>query len=306
MDININRPNDNVRTISIPPLMDNENYNDDELGFNMLANTKNQREAEKNTSSVNYVGGLNEQKMSTPKHQQPSPRQQSHHPANQSDNFFVDDSYNQKIFMDVDNVSHAGSEFKSDRSENHSIMNEKDVVMEKRKLLFRLRRCEKKYKIKLSKPFSMSSTLEELRQELDMVQKEVRLEQSIKMARNGLIFVVGGMEMLNTKFDPFDMMLDGWSEQVNEEIDDYDEVFEELYDKYYESVQVAPEFRLMMMIAGSAFNYHLKMASFMRNSDNGKKKYSANNISGPEDIDDIMRDFDNSRVDEEPSKINFK
>ena len=32
-----------------------------------------------------------------------------------------------------------------------------------------------------------------------------------------------GLEFLNNKFDPFDVKLDGWSEQINENIDDYDE-----------------------------------------------------------------------------------
>ena len=33
---------------------------------------------------------------------------------------------------------------------------------------------------------------------------------------------------LNSKFDPFDIKLDGWSEAVNENLDDYDDVFGEL------------------------------------------------------------------------------
>ena len=41
------------------------------------------------------------------------------------------------------------------------------------------------------------------------------------------------LEFLNNKFDPFDIKLDGWSESVNESINDYDEVFEELAEKYF-------------------------------------------------------------------------
>ena len=39
-------------------------------------------------------------------------------------------------------------------------------------------------------------------------------------------------EFLNNKFDPFDIKLDGWSEAVNENVDDYDDVFGELHEKY--------------------------------------------------------------------------
>ena len=65
------------------------------------------------------------------------------------------------------------------------------------------------------------------------------------------------VEYLNGKFDPFDVNLDGWSESVMENINDYDEVFEELHDKYKSKVKVAPEIRLMLMLGGSAFMFHL-------------------------------------------------
>ena len=40
-----------------------------------------------------------------------------------------------------------------------------------------------------------------------------------------LMAAITGLEFLNNKFDPFDLHLDGWGEQVNENIDDYDEIF---------------------------------------------------------------------------------
>ena len=43
-----------------------------------------------------------------------------------------------------------------------------------------------------------------------------------------MMAVVTGVEFLNTKFDPFDVKLDGWSESVHENVDDYDELFEEV------------------------------------------------------------------------------
>jgi hypothetical protein len=47
-----------------------------------------------------------------------------------------------------------------------------------------------------------------------------------------LMAVINGIEFLNGRFDPFDIKLDGWSEQVNENITDYDDIFGELYEKY--------------------------------------------------------------------------
>jgi hypothetical protein len=49
---------------------------------------------------------------------------------------------------------------------------------------------------------------------------------------------------------------------VLDNIGDYDEIFEELYEKYSESVQMAPEFRLAAMVGGSGLMYHLSQSLF--------------------------------------------
>ena len=73
---------------------------------------------------------------------------------------------------------------------------------------------------------------------------------------------VSGAEFLNSKFDPFDIKLDGWSESVNENIEDFDEVFEQLYEKYGGGGEIAPELKLLMMLGGSAFMFHLSNTMF--------------------------------------------
>ena len=73
---------------------------------------------------------------------------------------------------------------------------------------------------------------------------------------------VTGLEFLNNKVDPFQIQLDGWSESVNENIFDYDEIFEELHMKYGGDTEVAPEIRLMFALGGSAFMFHLQNTMF--------------------------------------------
>ena len=55
------------------------------------------------------------------------------------------------------------------------------------------------------------------------------------------------------------IVLDGWSEEINEDVEtgDYDEVLEDLYDKYADTVEMGPEIKLLMMIGGSAVKFHL-------------------------------------------------
>ena len=83
-----------------------------------------------------------------------------------------------------------------------------------------------------------------------------------------VIMAITFLEYLNNKFNPFEIYLDGWSENVYEDINNYDSVFEELLDKYKTKTKMAPEVRLIMMLAGSALMYHLmgSTAKKMKNS----------------------------------------
>ena len=132
------------------------------------------------------------------------------------------------------------------------------ILREKRKLLFKLKRYEKKG-YKLSAKFSIHTPLEEIQCEYETIRKESNLENSLKVSKNILISVCSVLEFLNNKFDPLDVVLDGWSEEINEDVEngDYDEVLEDLYDKYADTVEMGPELKLLMMIGGSAVKFHL-------------------------------------------------
>jgi len=77
-----------------------------------------------------------------------------------------------------------------------------------------------------------------------------------------LVACVTGLEFLNKRYNPFEIQLEGWSENVMEGVDDYDGVFEELYVKYRSKVNVAPEVKLIMMLGGSAMMFHLTNSMF--------------------------------------------
>ena len=47
-----------------------------------------------------------------------------------------------------------------------------------------------------------------------------------------LVAFVTATEFLNSKFDPAGVRLDGWSESIHENVNDYDDIFEELHEKY--------------------------------------------------------------------------
>lgn len=127
---------------------------------------------------------------------------------------------------------------------------------EKSDLINKLQRLESKG-IAVSRRYTMDNTLEEIKQEYARLVDSRNLEASLRFQRQALMSVVTGMEWMNGRFDPFDLKLDGWSESVHENVEDFDEIFEELYDKYKERGKMPPEARLVMALAGSGFMCHV-------------------------------------------------
>lgn len=141
------------------------------------------------------------------------------------------------------------------------MMSAEEVLNTKREMLYQFNRLEKKG-VALPRKFSLSSSLEEMKAEYERLKRDMEIDASVRFQRRMLMACVSGVEFLNHKFDPFSVQLDGWSETVQENINDYDDVFEELWDKYHTKVKMAPELRLMFMLGGSAVWFHISHSMF--------------------------------------------
>ena len=136
-----------------------------------------------------------------------------------------------------------------------------ELQKEKFELLCQLERLEAKG-IRLEKKYNMQSDYDEMKHEFDRLNNRRELDQSVRFQQKMLVAAVTAIEFLNNRFDPFDVKLDGWSENVHESVHDYDDIFEELHEKYKEKSKMAPELRLLMMLGGSAFMFHLTNSMF--------------------------------------------
>ena len=144
-------------------------------------------------------------------------------------------------------------------------MSYEDIIAEKQDLLYKLDKLERQgYRI--SRKYTLASNLDDIRYEFNKVKRQRDVEKSIRMYRKVLMGLTSGTEYLNKKFNPLEIKLDGWSESQMENINDYDEVFEELHDKYSDSISMAPELKLMFMVGGSAFMFHLTNTLFKNNA----------------------------------------
>lgn len=139
--------------------------------------------------------------------------------------------------------------------------NSQDILNMKRELLYQFDRLEKKG-VKIPRKFTLSSSLEEMKTEYERLKRDREVDAGIRFQRRMLMASVTGIEFLNERFDPFDFKLSGWSESIHENISDYDDVFEELYDKWKGSAKLAPELRLLFMVGGSAVWFHISNSMF--------------------------------------------
>ena len=136
-----------------------------------------------------------------------------------------------------------------------------DIKNEKIDLLYKFKKLESQG-IRTTMNYNMNSHLEDMRNEYIKLKKQREIDNSVKFQRKMLMACVTGIEFLNGRFDPFAVKLDGWGESVNENLNDYDEIFEELSEKYGGGGEMAPELRLMFTLAGSAFMFHLSNTMF--------------------------------------------
>ena len=140
-------------------------------------------------------------------------------------------------------------------------LSKEEELKEKFFYLRKLEEIEKKG-ITLSKKYSMQSSLDEMKGEFEMIKSEKEKKASVKFQQKCLMACITGLEFLNNKFDPFDLKLDGWAESVNENVDEYDDVFGELHEKYASKAKIAPELKLLFMLGGSAVMVHMTNTMF--------------------------------------------
>ena len=154
-------------------------------------------------------------------------------------------------FSKINNVS-----FNPDKSYGDSKKNDDDnSAAEKHVYLKKLEKlAEKGVKVR---EFSKESSLFEIKTEFDSIMEEKSKSNSIKFQGNVLMTMINGIEYLNNKIDPFDIKLDGWCDQFSENIEDYDDVFGQLYEKYKDRAKIEPEVKLLFQLGGSAMMIHV-------------------------------------------------
>jgi hypothetical protein len=136
------------------------------------------------------------------------------------------------------------------------ILSSQEMRMKKIELLRKL--CEIKAKgYQLSKEYDFNSSLEEMEYEYELLKSFADKRNGVKIFKNGLLQAVSVIEFLNDRYDPFDFHLSGWGEHMSVEVDSWEDVLEEIYEKYKGTGRkMAPEIKLLYLIIASASAFH--------------------------------------------------
>ena len=154
-----------------------------------------------------------------------------------------------------DGSDDSGSDYSDDKTPK------KNPKQEKQEILLKLLALEKRG-VELTKRYSMSSKLSDLKFELEMHKNNSETEMSVKFQQKILMAAVTGLEFANKKLDPIGAKLDGWSESIMDNLDDYESVFMKLHEKYKHRADLPPELQLLVTLAGSAFMFHVTKSLF--------------------------------------------
>ena len=109
----------------------------------------------------------------------------------------------------------------------------------------------------LTKEYDFNSSTEEMEYEFALLKSFVDKRNGVKIFKSGLLQTVSIIEFLNDKYDPFEFHLQGWGEHMSIEVDSYDDVLEEIYEKYKGTGKgMPPEIKLLLLITASAGAFH--------------------------------------------------
>lgn len=113
----------------------------------------------------------------------------------------------------------------------------------------------KKRGIELSKDYGPDSAPEEMKYEYDSIIESQKREASVKFQQNTFTTFVTGLQWAATNWGLAN--LDGLSDQIAENICDYDEIFEELHEKFGRGGEQHPVVQLIMRLGGSMLMVHM-------------------------------------------------
>ena len=194
---------------------------------------------------------------------------------NYSDNNYSDNNSNNNLQYQYNN-SNSDKEYQ-DPVNNLEILHAKQLNT-KRELIYKIQQLQNKlYDVELNpKNFTTADSLSELQSEFERLTVIKNQKSTREWYRKILFGVTKGLEWCNHKWDPVGLKLDGWSTEIASNEDEFDEIFDELTEKYGSSFglekNIPPEIRLIGLILYSGITYSISQT--LSSSYNDRPEFS--------------------------------
>ena len=151
----------------------------------------------------------------------------------------------------------------SEKENRTAGMSDREISRLKRKMLDKLNELVAKNQYKLNGHLSMESQFEEIEDEYETALEAKRKRDSIQMQAMWMKSALGTIEYWNGVLDPFDINLDGWTDAVWDDVESYEDIFGQLYERY-KGGSIAPELKLLIKLGISASTCHMMNKTIQR------------------------------------------
>jgi hypothetical protein len=151
----------------------------------------------------------------------------------------------------------------SEKENRTAGMSDREISRLKRRMLEKLNELVAKNQYKINGHLSMESNFEEIEDEYETALEAKRKRDSVQMQAMWMKSALGTLEYWNGVLDPFDVNLDGWTDAVWDDIESYEDIFGQLYERY-KGGSIAPELKLLLKLGISASTCHMMNKTIQR------------------------------------------
>jgi hypothetical protein len=133
------------------------------------------------------------------------------------------------------------------------------MMREKYEILRKFERLSK-LGVPMRKRFTMDSSMEEMKMELEFIKREKSMDATIKQFSEWFVTGMSGLEYGSKNIQmmkAFGLQLDGLSEAAQMNVADLEDDFEELYDLYGENLKMHPMVRIPLRTCMMIYMVHL-------------------------------------------------
>ena len=197
-----------------------------------------------------------------------------------------DGIYENNIGSAINNTTNATTNYTTNVATNVTTINDDDEILEKLHYMQKLAELQD-VGVTLSRNYNLKSDLRSMKFEYELHHKRITKQKYVQFACLIILGVVTALEAFIEKTQPFGIKLTGWKNRVKNDIDDFNDVLRDIYDKYstMNKNRYSPELYLLLLLFGSACTTIMNKYSDNAKSSKINKKLNDEDIAKVKEMD---------------------